>query len=151
MSEDLRQLRSVLRQAIQACGLSARQVERAVGLGHGNLERILDGRNELRVRHILGFARLLQVPPQDFLELGCPQPEAATRYRLKDWIMPRQFGPPNAGKSPDGPPDDLAKLVREAVQEALAAGAMPGGMDLKETVRAVLREELDGKARKAGR
>ena len=142
MSEDLRQLRAVLRQAISASRLSARNIETAMGLGHGNLERILDGRNDLRVRHIVALARLLKIPPQDFLELGVPQPEAGTKYRLKDWIMPPEFGPPGAGKKADDPSNDVAKLLRDAVQEAL-------GTDLKETIRTVVREEMDGKAPKA--
>lgn len=143
MSEDLRQLRAVLRQAVSACGMSARDIETAMGLGHGNLERILDGRNELRVRHILGLARVLKVPPQDFLELGVPQPEGGTKYRLRDWIMPREMAPPNAAKKTDNG-NDVAKLVREAVQQAL-------GAELKETIRDVVREELDGKSPKPGR
>ena len=144
MSEDLRQLRAVLRQAISASRLSARHIETAMGLGHGNLERILDGRNDLRVRHLLGLAKLLQIPPQDFLELGVAQPEAGTKYRLKDWIMPPAFQPPNAKQKADAPAADLGKLVRDAVQEAL-------GSDLKDAIRAVVRDEMDGKAPKAKR
>lgn len=144
MSEDLRQLRAVLRQAISASRLSGRQIETAVGLGHGYLERILDGRSDLRVRHLLALANLLKVPPQDFLELGIPQPEAGTRYRLKDWIMPPAFSPPNAVTTTDAPVADLGKLVRDAVQEAL-------GTDLKEAIRAVVRDEIDGKPPKAKR
>jgi transcriptional regulator with XRE-family HTH domain len=137
MSEDLRQLRAVLRQAISASRLSARSIETAMGLGHGNLERILDGRNDLRVRHILALAKLLKIPPQDFLELGVSQ-EAGTKYRLKDWIMPPAFQPPNEAKKTDAPADDLGKLVRDAVQEAL-------GTHLKDAIRAVVRDEIDGK------
>lgn len=144
MSEDLRQLRAVMRQAISASRLSARRIETAMGLGHGNLERILDGRNELRVRHLLALAKLLQIPPQDFLELGVPQ-EAGTKYRLKNWIMPPEFGPPNKEKKTAAEPaDDMGKLVREAVQEAL-------GTDLKEAIRAVVRDEMDDKPPKAKR
>jgi transcriptional regulator with XRE-family HTH domain len=142
MSEDLRQLRSVLRQAISASRVSAREIETAMGCGHGNLERILDGRNELRVRHLVGLAKLLRVPPQDFLELGIPQPEGGAKFRLRDWIMPPEFGPPNAAaKKASAPSNDVVALVRDAVQEALS-------MNLKEAVRAVVREEMDGKAPK---
>lgn len=143
MSEDLRQLRAVMRQAISSCRMSARDIETAMGIGHGNLERILDGRNELRVRHIVALARLLKVPPQDFLELGVPQPEGSTRYRLRDWVAPQVLAPPNAAQKTDGS-NDVAKLVREAVQQAL-------GAELKETIRDVVREELDGKNPKSRR
>lgn len=141
MSEDLRQLRAVMRQAISASGVAVRHVEAAMGCGHGNVERILDGRVELRVRHVVGLARLLRVPPGDFLELGFPQPEGTAKYRLKDWIMPAPFGPPNAAKKTNGASEDVAALVRDAVQEAL-------GTHLKEAVRTVVREELDGKPQK---
>jgi len=144
MSEDLRQLRAVLRQAISASRLSSRNIETAMGLGHGYLERILDGRSELRVRHLLALAKLLNVPPQDFLELGVPQPEAGTKYRLKDWIMPPAFQPPHAEKKTEAPAADLGKLVRDAVQEALAT-------DLKDAIRTVVRDEMDGKNPKAKR
>lgn len=138
MSEDLRQLRAVLRQAVNACGLSVRDIETAMGLGHGNIERILDGRSDLRVRHLLGLARVLKIPPQDFLELGLPQPEGGTKYRLRDWIIPREMAPPHLAKTADGSGDDIARLVREAVQQTL-------GAELKEAIRDVVREELAGK------
>src|SRR5262245_18399187 len=134
MSEDLRQLSAVLRQALSASGVAVRHVETAMGCGHGNLERILDGSDDLRVRHIVGLARLLRVPPQDFLELGVPQPEGVAKYRLKDWVMPAVFGPPISAKKASGPSEEVAAMVRKAVQEAL-------GADLKEAVRAVVREE----------
>lgn len=138
MSEDLRQLRAVLRQAISACRAPVRKIETAMGIGHGNLEHILEGRNEIRVRHIIALARFLNVPPQDFLELGVPQPEGGTKYRLRDWITPREMAPPNAARQPEASPDDAAKLVREAVQQAL-------GADLKEAIRDAVREELGSK------
>lgn len=141
MSEDLRQLRAVMRQAIHASGVGVRHVEAAMGCGHGNVERILDGRVERRVRHVVGLARLLRVPPGDFLELGFPQPEGTAKYRLKDWIMPAEFGPPNAAKKANGASEDVAALVRKAVQEAL-------GTDLKEAVRAVVREEIEARPQK---
>lgn len=86
----------------------------------------------------------MQIPPQDFLELGIPQPEAGTKYRLKDWIMPPAFRPPNAETTANAPVADLGKLVRDAVQEAL-------GTDLKEAIRAAVRDEMDGKTPKAKR
>ena len=133
-SEDLRHLRSILQQAIKACKLPVRQIEEALGVGHGSLDKLFDGTIELRVRHILACARLLDVPPQDFLELACPPPEDGTKYRLRDWITPRELGPPQAERKIDGAEGDLAALIRKAVREEL-------GADLRKTIRAVLREE----------
>lgn len=150
MNRNLEQLRELLRQAVKACGLSARQIERQVGLGNGCLERILDGRNDLRVRHILGFAELLKVPPQDFLELGVAQPEGGTKYRLRDWLAPRRFEPASSSKSANGGSEDLAKLVHDAVQKAVAGNVVAGSAELKEAVRAVVREEMDSTRKAKG-
>ncbi|HYN21120.1 MAG TPA: hypothetical protein VE078_09185, partial [Thermoanaerobaculia bacterium] len=79
--------------------------------------------------------RLLQVPPQDFLELACSQPEGGTKYRLREWITPREFAPPHAGKKAEDPAEDISSLIRRAVREEL-------GADLKKTIRTVVREEL---------
>jgi hypothetical protein len=143
MSDDLRQLRSVLRQAVAASRLGARAIERAMGLGNGNLERLLDGTLDLRVRHLVGFARALQVPVKDFLELGCPEPPGGARFRLRDWV---EFGPPAQDK--DGSDDDLAALIRAAVREELARIAAPSKEDLVQVIRDVVRAELSAAARK---
>lgn len=138
MSDELGKLRDVLRRAIKASRLGARQIEQAVGIGHGTLDRLLDGSLDLRVRHLLGFARILKVAPRDFLELGFPELESEAKYRLVDWITPREPAPP--GKAPgkaSAPAQDVVTQVREVVKEELA-----------ETIRAVVRQELEANRRK---
>jgi hypothetical protein len=147
MSDDLRPLRQLLRQAISASGLTVRTIETQVGLGHGKLEHLLDGRQDLRVRHILAFARVLRVPPQDFLALGCPGAQELAKYRLKDWIEPPSFGPRSAEKNGGAEPE-LAELVSEAVRKALADSF--GSEELSERIRGVVREELDSSKREPG-
>ena len=152
MSDDLRHLRQVLRQAIAASRLGQRYIETHVGLRHGRLEHLLDGRQDLRVRHILAFARVLQVPPQDFLAYGCPGAQELAKHSLKDWIEPPPFGP-RSGEKKNGAEPEMADLVREAVREEHSRTAAPSRDELAETIRSVVREELDAssKRRSGGR
>jgi len=119
MSEqDLRQLRQVLRRAVRAAGLKNRELEHRLGIGSGNIYRMLDGTLDLRVRHLLELADLLEIPPSDLLELGCPDAVSRAKRRLGDVIgqasnLPAQ--PTAASLSLD----QLNERIRNAVQEAL--------------------------------
>ena len=89
----LQTLRQVIRDAVQASRKPARELERILGLGSGNLARLLDGSLDLRVRHLVALAELLDVPPADFLELGFPKARRANQPGLSDWIgAPRPAG-----------------------------------------------------------
>lgn len=119
LEDDLRSLRQILARAIEASGLQRRDVERALKLRNGSLGKLLDGTQDLRVDHLTALARLLRIPPGDFLRLGCPRTGAAATYRLSDWIGPVQEDVPAAAKAPA--PEELAEMVRAAVREELAA------------------------------
>lgn len=125
-NDDLRQLRSVLREAVRAAGYPVREWERRLGIGHGNLERLLDGSQELRVRHLLGFAELLSVSPGDLLDTGCPEAASRVEHRVSDWIARGPARPPHKAEAPAPPvlPDDLVAAIREAVRQELAT--VPG-------------------------
>jgi Cro/C1-type helix-turn-helix DNA-binding protein len=120
MSEkDLKQLRQVLREAVQACHIPVREMERRLGIGHGNLYHIFDGTLDLRVRHLLQLAELLGVPPTDLLEFGCPDAIKRAPRRLGDWLgqRPGQATPPAAASLSL---EQLKELIRDAVREELA-------------------------------
>ncbi len=116
--KDLQQLRQVLREAVRASNMPIREMERQLGIGHGSIYRMLEGELDLRVRHLLALADLLEVPPTDFLALGCPEAESRARRRLADWI-----GHPSG------------RAVRTAASLSLD--------ELKELIRTTVREELD--------
>lgn len=122
-SRELQRLRQILGEAVRSSRMYARDLEQAMGLGNGNLARLLDGSMEIRVRHLLGFARILDIPPGDFLDLGFPEMTQNASHRLADWIGPRQ--PPHKAKAQaqetpgPKPDDDLKTLIREAVREAI--------------------------------
>lgn len=102
-------LRQVLREAVAASGWTKRALETRLVLGSGNLDKLLDGRLEIKVRHLRAFAELLDVPLADFVTLGYPEQAAAAKRRLTDWIAPEHRGR-----------EELAAVVRAAVEEELA-------------------------------
>jgi transcriptional regulator with XRE-family HTH domain len=115
--KDLQQLRQVIDQAVQASRMLVRDVEKAMGLGHGYLNRLLDGKVEIKVRHIVGLAAVLKVPPGDFLELGFPEASRTAEHRLADWISP----PGSASRTAAAASGELRDAVRAAVYQELAA------------------------------
>lgn len=117
--EDLSELRAVLREAVAACRRSNRDLEDDLGLGHGSLQRMLDGQVDVRVQHLVALARLLQVHPMEFLELGFP--DWPVHHHLTDWMRPDLRK--RARKRPGLPStrEELSELIRGIVQEELDA------------------------------
>ena len=121
VDQDLKDLRRLLRDAVESSRMYVRDIEAAIGVGHGNLERLLNGTLELRVRHLIAFARLLKIPPAEFLELGCPGATQAAQRRLVDWLGPeRSHGLVGSSRLP-ATPEELTELIRAVVREELAA------------------------------
>jgi transcriptional regulator with XRE-family HTH domain len=121
MSEkDLESFREVLREAVAGSQLSGRDAEDVLGIGHGTLGRLLNGTLDLRVRHVLALARYLKVSPADFFVLGCPDAVRAAEHDLVEWVTPprrRKAGQKDLPRTAD----ELAALIRSAVQQELAA------------------------------
>jgi DNA-binding Xre family transcriptional regulator len=134
--KDLQQLRQVFREALRATRLRDRDLERRLGIGHGNLQRLLDGRLDLRVRHLLALAELLSVPPGDLLEHGCPEAAGQAKRRLGDWIGQRS-GKPAETTAASLSLDQLKDLIRSAVRAEIELQATEA-----ERIRGAVREEL---------
>jgi transcriptional regulator with XRE-family HTH domain len=123
---DRRELLSVMRRAVEAAGGRKHDVEAAMGLSHGRLEHLWSGKLELRVRHLVGLAEFLGVPPSDFLATGCPHAQAAPR-RLAEWIGPAEppfaatRSAPETATAPVADEECLRRLLREELA-ALRAG-----------------------------
>ena len=112
-ARELSPLRAVLQRAVAAARLSVRTVEETLGLPRGGWDKLLSGRRILRVYHLLALARLLDVPPGDFLDLGLPEARRAADRRLADWLASRPpFKPPEPGA-------DWKTVVRDAVRREL--------------------------------
>ncbi len=123
-TNDTRQLLQVLRDLVRTSRRPARELERTLGIAHGGLERLLAGETELRVRHLLAFARVFRVPAADFLELGCPESTRTAEFRLADWLRPDEPFEPGRRQSAGTPIpstiEELSSLIRAAVQQELA-------------------------------
>jgi transcriptional regulator with XRE-family HTH domain len=114
---DMTGLLRLLRECVEASRLTYTAIEDACGIGHGRLRALLAGRIELRVRHLLGLARLLGVPPADFLELGCFTAQRTAKSRLAEYLGPARAGAQDA--APESA-TSLRELVRAIVREELA-------------------------------
>jgi transcriptional regulator with XRE-family HTH domain len=119
MSEaDFEKLFSLIERAMAVVPLNRRELEDALGVGHGTIYRLLDGRLELKVRHLLELARVLDVPPGDFLTLGCPQATESASFTLAERLTPVK------GKRAPGAAalvEELRPALRQMIQEELAA------------------------------
>lgn len=117
---DLSRLRALVREALPTYHGSGRAIEEALGIGHGNLSHLLDGRLELRVRHLLAISRMLGVPPHQFLELGCPETTDAAKRDLTDFVAmslpPERKVAVQGAKAPE-----LDNRIRKIVREELEA------------------------------
>ena len=122
MSRRLKPLREVLQRAVAAARLRRQTIEQALALPRGGWDELVSGRRVLRVRHLLALARLLSVPPEDFLAAGLPELSSPTGLRLADWIDPAR---PRLASAP--PSGDLQALIRDAVRREL--GALKAGDD----------------------
>jgi hypothetical protein len=128
---DFEHLLTVLSRAILALPGPRRTLEDRLGIGRGNIDRLLDGRMEMRVRHILALARELEVAPGDFFALGCPGATENARYLLADRLAPAR-PPARGGKtatvgaaSAAGVVEELRPLLRQLIREELAAALPP--------------------------
>lgn len=105
----LAHIRALLRTALAALPMSPHTIEDELGIGHGTLLRLLDGRMELKLRHLLQLCELLKIHPRDLIERGLPNWKAA--HRLDDWL------PPDLRKA--APPVALSDEVLQAIQAAV--------------------------------
>ena len=114
--KDLAEFRHVLRELVRMVRMPVRDLERMLGIGHGKLERLLNGELEIRLRHVLAIAEVLGVSPGDLLMVGCAEATRRARSRVVDWL-------PHLAKQNGGPlpatREELAEMIREILHEEL--------------------------------
>jgi hypothetical protein len=118
MDKDMKRLLGLVRSACYSWSGNKRDLEGALGIGHGRIEEILDGHPELRVRHLVDLARLLKIRPSDFLRLGYPDDESTAPNQLERWIGEPQ--PPHARRKPEPLTAEHEERIRELIREELA-------------------------------
>ncbi len=117
MDKEMKLLLALVRTACNRWPGHKRDLESAMSVGHGRLEEIFNGEPELRVRHLVGLARLLKVRPADFLRLAYGADERTASRQLEEWIGEPQ--PPNARRKPEPLSPEHEKRIRELICEEL--------------------------------
>jgi len=119
--KDLAEFRYVLRELVRMVRMPVRDLERTLGVGHGKLEHLLDGKLEIRLRHVLALAEVLGVSPGDLLTVGFAEATRRARSRVVDWLphlAPKQEGTPLPATR-----EELSEMIREILHEELDARA----------------------------
>jgi hypothetical protein len=118
------QARATLNDLIELSGLSRREVEqRLVEQGRGtDLARLLSGRLDLKLRHVLDLCRVLGIHPLEFFRMVFKEPERQSPFiqRLEALITPgrlRREVPAPSARPPAEDLDQLRQRVRELMLE----------------------------------
>jgi DNA-binding Xre family transcriptional regulator len=112
--DGLELVRALLNMALAALPLSPRKIEDALQIGHGTLPRFLDGRMDLKLRHLLPLCAVLEIHPADLLQRGLPNWEATRR--IDDWL------PPDHRKAAPSPTlsAEILEAIRTTVREEIS-------------------------------
>ncbi|HEX4960484.1 MAG TPA: helix-turn-helix transcriptional regulator [Thermoanaerobaculia bacterium] len=65
-------LGKVLKYVIEVSDLSARAIERKLGMCGGYISRLTSGRIELKMSHLFRILEVLEMPPEEFFALSFP-------------------------------------------------------------------------------
>jgi len=123
--------REVLSSLIELSGLSRREVERRlVEEGTGtDLGRLLGGRLDLKLRHIVDISRVLGLHPLEFLAMALGEPRERSSFlrRLDALIAPRPVRVADAGPRPRRVDDEaggIEELQRRVAQLSSEIGEL---------------------------
>jgi len=98
--KDVVRVAQMLKAAVRFTGVSHRKIEREMGLSTGYLSRILSGKVELRIQHVLGVCRAIGLPPSAFFEAAYPSreldPETARLVAALQELLPAEDAAPRA-------------------------------------------------------
>jgi transcriptional regulator with XRE-family HTH domain len=122
IDDEVRRAAKLLEGLIQVTGESQEELERRLEASPGYLGRLLAGRVELKLRHILAVLRALEIEPSLFFQTLYPGADLAGTVRLDELrqrVKSLGVGSEPAPKAGVGM-DDLERLVQEAVQDALS-------------------------------
>ncbi len=127
--DGLELVRALLSMALVALPLSPRKIEDALQIGHGTLPRLLDGRMDLKLRHLLPLCAVLKIHPADLLQRGLPNWEA-TRS-IDDCLPPehRKAAPSSTLSA------EILEAIRTAVREEVSRAGLTPGAERKKTGR----------------
>lgn len=128
---EVRRIAGALKSAVRLSGFSHRRIEREMGLCPGYLSRIFACRVELRMRHVLGVCRIIDLPVDSFFNAVFPRrqgasPDAKRREQSLQELHPAPYpattrlhgtgASPNPPAEALGPSEKAARLLRRLRQ-----------------------------------
>lgn len=122
---------------MQAAGMTRKDLDQKLGAGPGYVSQVLTGRMELKFRHILAILRALDVEPSVFFQTLYPESRPSSDAVVMEEFL-RRFqrlgfgGTKTAVPPPPSPalePQELEKLIQNAVRAALAEQTVGPGPD----------------------
>ena len=115
MEDEEGRLLELLAEIVARSNRSQRELERALGTGHGWLRLLFRGKTELKIRHIVLLGPLLGFTPGEFFREAYPEPTRSALERVKAQALAL---PPVKGRRTKLSP--TARLeVREIVREEM--------------------------------
>ncbi len=128
--KEIERLRSFLHALVDASGRSYRDLEQALGLGHGYLSHLFAGRLELKFKHVFLLGAELGLSPSDFFQRAYPLESHEPGWPLEEIEAGfkgtrAMLSPPPANALADR--EALKEVVREILIELLQEQAeVPG-------------------------
>jgi transcriptional regulator with XRE-family HTH domain len=128
IDDEVRRATKLLETVMQAAGLTRKDLDQRLGAGPGYVSQVLTGRMELKFRHILAILRALDVEPSVFFQTLYPENRPATDAVVMEEFLRRfqklGFGaPPSPPPSPALDPQELERMIQNAVRAALAGAS----------------------------
>jgi transcriptional regulator with XRE-family HTH domain len=139
MSEDeVQRVRDLLAAAVRLQALPLAELARRVGMGRGQLARLLNGQTEIRLSQLMRVLAAIDLPPGTFFRQAFPDeplpardpraetqpgaPPAPLLDRLHELIgLPPRRPPAGTGPRPAAPPSPLAPISDAELDQRLDA------------------------------
>ena len=120
MSDDQTQgLVSLLKTLIRFSQTNNREIEKRLGFSGGYLSRLLSGKIEIKIQHILAILELIELEPHEFFAMAFPadrkEPSPLLRHLQK--VMPQLVPSTMAAAVTPAPPSVDVKKLQKAVEE----------------------------------
>jgi len=130
IDDEVRRATKLLETVMQAAGLTRKDLDQKLGAGPGYVSQVLTGRMELKFRHILAILHALEVEPSVFFQTLYPENRPSTDAVVMEEFLRRfqrlGFGATPAPAAPSLDPQELEKMIQNAVRAALTGVASSG-------------------------